>query len=354
MTDPSSFSSPIFERARNLALRSSLPTFAAERRALAYEGHPGEIKPPKRGAGRESFSDTLNSLGRVVQDALAEANGGSFREAWRMYLAIFGSNCYLCGLPFGTERALTVQADHIYPPKEGGAGAPGNMAGAHCKCNDAKGDLPVDIYLADQPEQLAKIKVFMALYGFEPNPESWVATQSIVQKTREFVEHEVHLTKLRFDKKRAGDDAAADELLEVESGRLSPLSKILLRHTEAFMEAEHWAASARPKMSGAVRRILVTWDEHTPLLSLAEASEDGVRSFLGALYAALPGSRDAVDRTNRAFRLLAEVLNSATLRKIGMSLPTPAGVEKSYSLVNGARTARANLFDLVPAPQEAK
>ena len=122
MTDSPSFSSPIFERARKLSLQSSLPTFAAERRALAFEGHPGEVKPPKRGASREAFSDTLNSLGRVVQDALAEANGGSFREAWRMYLAIFGNNCYLCGLPFGVERALTVQADHIYPPRAGGAG----------------------------------------------------------------------------------------------------------------------------------------------------------------------------------------------------------------------------------------
>lgn len=126
--------------------------------------------PPKRGGGRESFSDAKNIFIRASLDKIFSAEG-SLREAWRVVVAMFNGGCYICGQPIYNSLGqllpgVTVQADHIIPPSAGGTISAGNMAPAHPPCNDLKGDEDVEVFLKDHPDRLQRIRDFQKMYGY--------------------------------------------------------------------------------------------------------------------------------------------------------------------------------------------
>lgn len=126
--------------------------------------------PPKRGGGRESFSDAKNVFIRASLDKIFSAEG-SLREAWRVVVAMFDGNCYLCEEPIYNSMGkllpgVTVQADHIIPPSSGGTISAGNMAPAHPACNDLKGDESVEDFLKDHQKRLEKILDFQKMYRY--------------------------------------------------------------------------------------------------------------------------------------------------------------------------------------------
>lgn len=52
-----------------------------------------------------------------------------------------GNRCYLCG-EYVNRRVATV--DHIRPYARGGSNIPANWALTHHRCNQLKGDLPIE------------------------------------------------------------------------------------------------------------------------------------------------------------------------------------------------------------------
>ncbi|MFW0790092.1 HNH endonuclease [Gordonia sp. CPCC 205333] len=60
-------------------------------------------------------------------------------------LATFGRVCHLCG----REGATT--ADHVIPRSKGGADALFNLRPAHRRCNQQRGDMPLNEWFAKHP-----------------------------------------------------------------------------------------------------------------------------------------------------------------------------------------------------------
>ena len=64
--------------------------------------------------------------------------------------------CQYCGKGPGKDNPLTM--DHIVPKAAGGTDRPDNITTACRQCNYAKGDIPVEQFLSDRPDVLARIK----------------------------------------------------------------------------------------------------------------------------------------------------------------------------------------------------
>lgn len=157
-------------------------------RYLAYgKGHAVS----KRGKSPESISDAVSSTARAIQDKAMKSiqeNDESIMASYHVGIGLFEGNCYLCGMkafhnkkPF-PSKSLTVQADHVIPPKYGGAGAPGHLLPAHAICNDAKGNELVENYLYDRAEPLRRIKLFQEHYNVRVLAELPQKLKAIVYK----------------------------------------------------------------------------------------------------------------------------------------------------------------------------
>ena len=64
--------------------------------------------------------------------------------------------CQYCGKRSGKDNPLTL--DHIVPKATGGTNRPDNIVAACRRCNQAKGDLPVEQFLSRRPAVLARIQ----------------------------------------------------------------------------------------------------------------------------------------------------------------------------------------------------
>lgn len=137
-----------------------------------------KIKPTKRGAARESFSDVKNAFIRAALDKMF-GSADSLTESWRIGQTIFEGRCYICNEKIYVETETgeiasnaVIHADHIYPSSRGGTIRAGNILAAHSACNNLKADTTIDEFFSDRPEQLTKIKDFQKLYNYsEPDPE---------------------------------------------------------------------------------------------------------------------------------------------------------------------------------------
>ena len=99
-------------------------------------------------------------------------------EVREYLLQKWGRQCVYCG-----KENVPLQIDHIIP-KGRGSNRPSNLTIACQDCNQAKGNRPVEAFLADQPERLQKILAHIK----EPLPASAVVNSTrkcLVGKLRE-------------------------------------------------------------------------------------------------------------------------------------------------------------------------
>lgn len=133
------------------------------------------VKPPKRAASKVALNDIKNDVRRAFIDSLFESEH-SLREAWRASLKHFDGLCYLCGKSVYDRRTgkemgdgdLKATADHIIPPGMGGITAAGNLAPAHLKCNNSRGQIPIEEYLKDNQVMLNRVRSFQNKYSYKP------------------------------------------------------------------------------------------------------------------------------------------------------------------------------------------
>jgi hypothetical protein len=84
---------------------------------------------------------------------VAYQQGTLFGYEVREYLLEkWGRRCAYCG-----AENVPLQVEHIHPKARGGSNRISNLTLSCDPCNDAKGVLPIEVFLADKPERLRKI-----------------------------------------------------------------------------------------------------------------------------------------------------------------------------------------------------
>jgi len=73
-------------------------------------------------------------------------------EVREYLLEKWGRRCAYCD-----ARDVPLQIEHIHPKARGGSNRINNLTLACAPCNDAKGALPIEVFLADKPEKLQRI-----------------------------------------------------------------------------------------------------------------------------------------------------------------------------------------------------
>lgn len=96
---------------------------------------------------RYSIRTYLMAVPRPVLPKPKSRKKASAKERKLHVLKRDGYQCYLCGLEIVEEDA---SLDHVVPRSKGGVNALKNIRAAHKACNLAKGDLPLDEFLALQ------------------------------------------------------------------------------------------------------------------------------------------------------------------------------------------------------------
>ena len=96
---------------------------------------------------------------QLMQDA--EISGREYQQGdlagWQLRSYVFhrdGRRCVYCG----DTKAERYETDHIVPRSRGGANRASNMVVSCRDCNAAKGNLTVEEFLTDRPEELAAIR----------------------------------------------------------------------------------------------------------------------------------------------------------------------------------------------------
>ena len=80
-------------------------------------------------------------------------------QGWQLRHYIFHRDhwqCHYCGQPSTKARPLTL--DHVIPESMGGPTVVGNLVAACQKCNTRKSNRPLEDFLAEDPERLARIQ----------------------------------------------------------------------------------------------------------------------------------------------------------------------------------------------------
>lgn len=283
------------------------------------------LKPPKRGASRESLSDSVNSIRRVAVDRIA-ATDHSLAYAWRYGCYLFDNCCYICEKPF--EDGAGPQADHIIPPIEGGSGNAGNLLPAHRSCNHEKGDIHPDRYFKDRPDLLAKLHGFQELFQYTADKELFSTASHIASAMAESITKQI--LQARNRRELALDDTALDSIATTRA--TAPSAITFMSAVRYFLDNENYAPSAKEKMFRYTQRILQKWYGKREDVNLFTQSEDVIRAFILEFCLDLTPHIDSFNRANRAFRILAEIFDSKTLAAVyEESTPvTLQGVQELY------------------------
>lgn len=268
------------------------------------------LKAPKRGLGRESLSDSVNSIRRVAVDRIA-ATDYSLAYAWRYGCYLFNNCCYICGLYFLDEKD-GLQADHVIPPIEGGSGNAGNILPAHRSCNHRKGDTHPDEYFKDRPELILKIHHFQSVFEYAGDKTLFVTASEIASDIANSITKQI--LQARNRRELSLEDNAVDSL-EIIASLTAPIVQTLMSAVSYFLANENFAPSAQSKMYSYSQRILQKWyGVHAE--DLFTQNEEVLRQFILDFCLELTAHRDSFSRTHRAFRTLAEVFDSKTLAMI--------------------------------------
>lgn len=99
---------------------------------------------------------------QIMQDA--EISGKDYQQGelagWQIRSYVFhrdGRKCAYCG----TLRAERYELDHIVPRSRGGTNRVSNLVVSCLDCNNAKGNQPVEVFLAAKPKRLAAVRRLM-------------------------------------------------------------------------------------------------------------------------------------------------------------------------------------------------
>lgn len=154
--------------------------------------HINDIVPPKRGGTTESFSDAKNMFLRASKDALLGVREEiGLRESWRNGVRLLEGKCYLCGKPLydlasgkaieSTDRGDSIEADHIVDPSVGGTISPGNMLAVHRRCNNDRGNRPIEEYLTS----VGRESIIPLVRKFQSDNNYSAPSEELVEKRNE-------------------------------------------------------------------------------------------------------------------------------------------------------------------------
>lgn len=280
--------------------------------------HPDEIDfngftqliPPKRGRGRESFSDAKNMIKRCVLDAIPVTDY-ALTYSWKLACWLFDNKCYICDDPIVPgDKKWGLQADHIVPGCFGGSGNPGNLAPAHIYCNNDKSDIHPNEYFKDKPEKLEVIKQFQRLMSFKANEVDFIIANELADNAITLIRSEV----LAIQNDRLKTVKLKDSSFKVMNDTSSHVKNLLVG-LNLHMELHDYAPTARKKIKGFARRILEAWALKSNE-DLFVQNHAVTLSFIEEFCATLTGHPDSISRAHRAFRVLAEVYSGRALTDI--------------------------------------
>ncbi|WLW58557.1 RNA-guided endonuclease IscB [Streptomyces sp. YU58] len=101
---------------------------------------------------RVAFDTHAMSAGRPLTQAEYQQGTLAGTEARAYLRAKWNRSCSYCG-----ASGVPLNIDHLRPRSRGGSNRVSNLVLACAPCNQAKGNTPVEVFLADRPDRLTKI-----------------------------------------------------------------------------------------------------------------------------------------------------------------------------------------------------